>query len=108
LAWLDGQLRGIEAACEWLGGRPLGYRELVRRCHGVEAVQANESQFEQAHELIVRELPGQGSPRERFGAWMASQQVRGERLVAAGGARPRVASPQSRAVEPARRRDRHV
>jgi hypothetical protein len=37
IAWLDGQLRGIEAACEWLGGRPLGYRELVRRCHGVEA-----------------------------------------------------------------------
>jgi hypothetical protein len=82
LAWLDGQLRGIEVACEWLGGRPLGYRELVRRCHGVEAVQADESQFEQAHELIVRELPGPGSPRERFAAWMASQQVRGDRLIA--------------------------
>jgi hypothetical protein len=82
IAWFDGQLRGIEAACEWLGGRPLGYRELVRRCHGVEAVQAGESQFEQAHELIVRGLPGPGSPRERFGDWMASQQVRGERLVA--------------------------
>jgi hypothetical protein len=82
IAWLDGQLRGIEAACEWLGGRPLGYRELVRRCHGVEAVQADESQFEQAHELIVRGLPGPGSPRERFGVWMAGQQVRGERLIA--------------------------
>jgi hypothetical protein len=82
IAWLDGQLRGIEAACEWLAGRPLGYRELVRRCHGVEAVQADESQFEQAHELIVRGLPGRGSPRERFGVWMAGQQVRGERLIA--------------------------
>ena len=81
VAWLDGQLRGIEAACEWLGGRGPGYRELVRRCHGVEAVQADESQFEQAHELIARGLPGRGSPRERFGAWMASQQVRGERLI---------------------------
>jgi hypothetical protein len=82
IAWLDGQLRGIEAACEWLDGRPLSYRELMHRCHGVEAVQADESQFEQAHEMIVRELPGPGSPRERFGAWMASQQVRGERLIA--------------------------
>jgi hypothetical protein len=82
IAWLDGQLGGIEAACEWLGGRRPGYRELVRRCHGVEAVQADESQFEQAHEMIVRELPGRGSPRERFGAWMAGQQVRGGRLVA--------------------------
>jgi hypothetical protein len=82
VAWLDGQLRGIEAACEWLSGKAVSYRELVRRCHGVEAVQADESQFEQAHELIVRELPGRGSPRERFGAWMASQQVRGERLIA--------------------------
>jgi hypothetical protein len=35
VAWLDGQLRGIEAACEWLGGSPLSYRELVWRCHGV-------------------------------------------------------------------------
>lgn len=82
IAWLDGQLGGIEAACERLGGRALGYRELVRRCHGVEAVEADESQFEQAHELILRELPGRGSPRERLGAWMASQQVRGERLIA--------------------------
>lgn len=81
-AWLDAQLRGIEAACEWLGGGPLSYRELVRRCHGVEAVQADESQFEQAHETIVRELPGRGSPRERFGAWVATQQVRGEPLIA--------------------------
>jgi hypothetical protein len=80
-AWLDGQLGGIEAACEWLSGRALSYRGLVRRCHGVEAVQADESQFEQAHELIVRELPGRGSARERFGAWMASQQVQGERLI---------------------------
>ncbi len=82
VAWLDGQLRGIEAACEWLSGKTPSYRELVRRCHGVEAVQADESRFEQAHELIVRELPGRGSPRERFTAWMASQQVRGGRLIA--------------------------
>jgi hypothetical protein len=81
LAWLDGQLRGIEAACESLSGTALGYRELVRRCHGVEAVQAEESQFEQAHELVMRALPGRGSPRERFGAWMAGQLVQGERLI---------------------------
>ena len=48
----------------------------------MEAVQADESQFEQAHELIVRGLPGPGSPRDRFVAWMASQQVSGERLAA--------------------------
>jgi hypothetical protein len=52
IAWLDGQLCGIEVACEWLAGRPLSYRELVRRCHGVQAVQVDESQFERAHELM--------------------------------------------------------
>lgn len=81
-AWLEAQLRGIEAACGWLGGEPLGYRELVERCHGVRVVEVDESQFERAHELIARELPGPGTPAERFRDWTATQLVSGERLVA--------------------------
>jgi len=42
----------------------------------------DESQFERAHELILRELPGPGTPAERFSAWKATQLISGERLVA--------------------------
>jgi hypothetical protein len=81
-AWLNAQLRGVEAACGWLGGEPVGYRELVERCHGVQVTEVDESQFERAHELILRELPGPGTPAERFSAWKATQLISGERLVA--------------------------
>lgn len=85
-AWLDGQLRGVESACRWLGGERLGYRELVERCHGVQVVDVDEAQFERAHELIARALPGPGTPAERLQAWTAGQLVSGERLVAGLGA----------------------
>lgn len=81
-AWLDAQLRAVETACDWLGGAPLGYRELLERCHGVQMTEVDESQFERAHELIVRELPGPGTPSERFRTWAATQLVSGDQLVA--------------------------
>ena len=81
-AWLDGQLRGLEAASQSLAGAPVGYKQLVERCYGVQAVEVDEVQFEHAHELIARELPGRGTPRERFAAWTATQLVSGERPAA--------------------------
>ncbi|MGH2892041.1 MAG: hypothetical protein ACRDPM_02060 [Solirubrobacteraceae bacterium] len=81
-AWLAAQLRGVEAACELLGGGGVGYRTLVQRCYEVQAVEVDDAQFEHAHEVITRGLPGPGTPRERFAAWMATQLVSGEQLVA--------------------------
>jgi hypothetical protein len=79
--WLGAQLAGIEAACARLAGEPVAYRELTKRCHGVTACEVDEAQFEHAHELIARVLPGGGSLRERFAGWRASQLVCGQVLV---------------------------
>jgi hypothetical protein len=80
-AWLQAQLRGVEAACRVLGGEPAGYRELVQRCYEVSVSEVNETQFQRAHELILSGLPGTGSAAERFQAWAATQRVSGERLL---------------------------
>lgn len=79
--WLNAQLRGIEAACTRLDGEPTGYRKLAERCHGVTVREVDEAQFEQAHELLARALPGAGSLQERFAVWRAGQLVSGRLLV---------------------------
>lgn len=79
--WLSAQLRGIEAACTRLAGEPVGYRDLAERCHGVNVREVDEAQFEQAHELLARALPGAGSLRERFAGWRMGQLVSGPALV---------------------------
>lgn len=81
-AWLQAQLRGVEAACRVLGGKPAGYRELVQRCYEVSVSEVDETQFQRAHELILSGLPGTGSAADRFQAWAATQRVSGERLLA--------------------------
>ena len=80
-AWLIGQAGGIQAACEWLDGDAVGYRELAWRCHGIKVEQVAESQFEQAHELVMQALPGPGEARERFAAWRTGQLVAGDQLI---------------------------
>ena len=77
-----GDRGGLPAA----GRTPIGYRELVERCHGVRARLIEESQFEQAHELLAAALPGTDSLRERYAAWESAQLLSGERLVAGLGA----------------------
>ena len=79
--WLCAQLRGIETACRWLAGAPAGYRALVEHCHGVQVSEVDESQFEQAHQLMAQALPGSGPLPERFASWRARQLVSGASLV---------------------------
>jgi hypothetical protein len=81
-AWLVAQLSGIESACGKLTGGTAGYRELVKRCHGVEVHRVSEDRFARAHELIARTLPASGSARERLAAWRTTQLVNGKPLAA--------------------------
>jgi hypothetical protein len=61
--WLSAQLAGVTTACMWLGGERLSYRELVKRCHGVNVTVVPEGQFELAHSRLDRVLSGRHSPR---------------------------------------------
>jgi|SRR5579884_569571 len=81
-SWLGAQAAGIEAACNWLAGEPIGYRELVERCYGPTPGEVDPAELQQAHELILEALPGPGSAAERYQAWSRGQLVEGERLLA--------------------------
>lgn len=73
--WLSAQLAAISTVLAMLGGKRFSYRELVARCHGVDAAPVPEEQFELAHSKLDRALPARGSVRERYQAWAATQLV---------------------------------
>lgn len=80
--WLVAQLRGISAALLWLEGERPGYRALFERCHGAPVESVPESQFEQAHALLDRALPGTGDAPRRYRAWRDAQLIPPGRLKA--------------------------
>lgn len=64
--WLTAQLAALATACSCLAGERLSYRELVKRCHGVDVTVVPEERFELAHSRLDRLLPGHGMIRERY------------------------------------------
>jgi hypothetical protein len=80
--WLLAQLAGISTALRWLAGERLDYRTLLERCHGASVALVADDQFEQAHALLDRALPGQGQVGLRYRAWRASQLIPVDRLHA--------------------------
>jgi hypothetical protein len=78
--WLLAQLRAISTALLWRGGERLSYSELFERCHGARVELAPDQQFEHAHALLDRALPGQGDVATRFRAWRDTQLVPQDRL----------------------------
>jgi hypothetical protein len=73
--WLTAHLAAIATACSWLAGERLSYRELVKRCHGVDVTIIPEEQFEHAHSTLGAVLSGDGTVRERYQEWVARQLV---------------------------------
>jgi len=53
--WLGAQLAALDTALGALAGEPLGYRELVERCHGVTPTFVPESAFADAHDRVREE-----------------------------------------------------
>jgi len=82
-AWVSAQLEAVSTAAAWLGGERFSYRELVARCHGAAATLVPEEQFESAHQMLDRALPGHGDVRERYRRWVQTQLVP-RSLVGAG------------------------
>lgn len=78
--WLLAQLGAISTALLWLGGERLRYETLFERCHGAFVELVADRQFEQAHVLLDRALPGRGDVAERYRAWTEAQLVPRERL----------------------------
>jgi len=73
--WLLAQLGGISTALRWLAGERLDYRTLFERCHGASVALVADDQFEQAHALLERALPGKGHVGPRYRAWRANQLI---------------------------------
>jgi hypothetical protein len=79
--WLDAQLSALGTACRALGGERLGYRELVERCHGAAPTLVPEEAFAAAHARLDDALPGRGTLRDRYEAWLATQEVARDRVL---------------------------
>jgi hypothetical protein len=73
--WEAAQAAAIQTAAAWLAGEPIGYRELVERCHGVPARHVDEAEFADAHARLDDALPGRGELFPRYQAWTESQRV---------------------------------
>lgn len=82
-AWLVAQLRAISTALQWRGTKELDYAALFASCHGARVEHVPDGQFEGAHALLDRSLPGSGDVRERYRTWRKGQLVPRERLAEA-------------------------
>lgn len=68
-AYLDVQLRAMEASARKLAGEPLAYRDEVRLLFDIEPYQTAEALFEEAIADLDEVLPGDGPVAERMDAW---------------------------------------
>ena len=79
--WLVAQLDGMAAVGERLGGRPISYKEEVRRCYGVNIEPVSEEQLEVAHRELDRLLPGSAPLRDRYQAFVRSSEIAPEHMA---------------------------
>ncbi len=82
-AWILAQLQGICTALRWRQGETMDYRAMFESCHGAVVEVVPDSEFEHAHSLLDRALPGGGGVAERYRAWEAAQAVPRDRLRSA-------------------------
>jgi hypothetical protein len=73
--WFAGQLEGLSAVAERLGGKPMSYGEEVRRCFGVDLDPAREDELADAHRRLDELLPGTGDLGERYRAWRREREL---------------------------------
>lgn len=66
-----------------LAGEPITWAEEVERCYGVRPDPVPEEHFAAAHERVEAALPGDGTLAARYQAWVESQAVPPEKLLAA-------------------------
>jgi len=69
----------VESLC-WLGGEALSYADPFERCHGAPVELVPDEQFERAHSLPHRALPGHGAVAAWYRGWRETQLVPRERV----------------------------
>lgn len=79
-AWLIAQLRAIHTALRWRSGEEFDYAQLFAMCHGGQVERVPDRQFEEAHAVLDKALPGRGDVRERYRTWRQTQLVPRGRL----------------------------
>ena len=81
-AWLRAQLLGCETSARRLAGEPITWAEEVERCYGVRPDPVPEEQLRGGARARRGALPGDGTLAERYQAWVESQTVPPEKLLA--------------------------
>lgn len=69
IAYLEAQLRAMQATARKLAGEQLAYRDEVRLLFDIEPIFTPETVFEEAIAALDQQLPGSGSVIERMEAW---------------------------------------
>ena len=82
-AWLEAQLLGCETTARRLAGEPISWADEVEACYGVRPDPVPEERFAAAHERVAAALPADGALADRYQAWVESQTVPPEKLLAA-------------------------
>jgi hypothetical protein len=72
VAWLIGQLRGIECVAARLAGDDITWSDQVERCFGIRPGHVDEELFRASHERLDEVLPGAGDLSSRYNAWLDS------------------------------------
>jgi hypothetical protein len=68
-AYLEAQLRAMQATARKLAGEQLSYSDEVRLLFDIEPLFTPETVFEEANAALDQQLPGSGSVAERMEAW---------------------------------------
>jgi hypothetical protein len=72
---LAAQLGAISTALLTLSGARLDYAMLFQRCHGAAVGPVGDREFDEAHALLDRVLPGRGEVAARYRAWREDQLI---------------------------------
>lgn len=80
VAFLAGQLRGLEVSGRKLAGTEIGYVDEVAAYFQVRPSRGDPERYAEAHAALDRLLPGAGSLAERYPAYRTADEVPPERL----------------------------
>src|SRR4051812_20105631 len=83
LAYLRGQLTGLECSARKLGGEPVGFIAEVQAYFQVDVALGDPADYAAAHAELDRLLPGSGTLPERYALYRRREECPPDRLEAA-------------------------
>jgi hypothetical protein len=82
-SWIQAQVRACSVVAHRSAGEQMTWADEVEACFGVRPTAVPERDLERAHALLDDVLPPSGSLLDRYRAWIDSQRVERESLLAA-------------------------